>query len=183
MSKIKPLICGDVGYIPILRSQRKGEVGNTWIFKLCPSSEVVDVVKLLGVKKPKLGDVLKSFSNWTVLSGGISCLGDPVSLTSVFYWPKLGEVYLQPSMNHFLLFFMLFKKSEELQGEFIAKTPWAGDCKLIPDPEWASDYQNCHSWNFKQSKPLLNLFSLRRSPLIFGFCCFSNSLSCWFGGN
>lgn len=63
MSRIKPLICEDVGCIPLLRSQRKRGVGNTWIFKLCPSSEVVDIVKLLGVKKTKLGNVIQSFSS------------------------------------------------------------------------------------------------------------------------
>lgn len=117
------------------------------------------------------------------MSAGISCLGDPVSPTSVIYWPKLGEVYLQPATNYFLLFFVLIKKSEELQGEFIDKTLWAGDCKLIPDPQRAWDYQNCHSWSFKQSKPWINLFSLYHSPLVPEFCCFSSSLSCWFCGN
>lgn len=56
------------------------------------------------------------------MPGGIFCLGDPVSLTSVIYWPELGEVYLQPATNGLLLFFVLIKKSEELQGEFIDKT-------------------------------------------------------------
>lgn len=55
------------------------------------------------------------------MPGGISCVGDPVSFTSGIYWPKLGGVYLQPATNCLLLLFVLIKKSEELQGEFIDK--------------------------------------------------------------